>query len=661
MMHRTSAGRRLTDALDRVPLLFPAAAFTAGATAEMVWRIELPAALCVGVIIGAAMWLMHLRRGVWALVAAIAGVSVAWPEAHESFPDDLLERSAYYVATIQTVRVGHGGVTLECRVDSAAGRAVVGRPRIAFTLLSQERVPEPGQTVRFAAQLEAPVSATELPDELDYSAFYRSRGVLARGMLPRDSLKSVSGTPDWGARVRAGVEGRIMRLPLQPDTRAFLGAVLAGSDELIQPEVRTRLSEAGVAHVLALSGLHVGIIAMILGALLFPLQMSGHRKARMACIICGIWFFAVATGCAASVMRAAVMATVILLGRMLERDSSPLNALCAAAIIVVGIWPRAVLSMGAQMSFAAAASIVLFMPAIYALNMRRRLIASLFGYIGASCAAMMSAGAVSLFYFHTFPVYFLLGNVAAAIPLAPFLCIGIVDLIVSAVMPLPALLAAATDFLYRLIYGTADAVASLPGATIDNAYFPAWLFVPMALAWLALVMAVRLPSRKFGVLAVGMAVLTALCFVVSRPDYPDRETYLTANLRHTTIVDRRADTLRLVTAADPQHHREVEARARKLYADYCGRRGVDTIIVSTDSVVVAQGCRYALINGRYQFPAPADGITVAVVATGFKGDIAELVERVRSDTVVLGRDLNRRRSRRYHAECEALGVPVREL
>lgn len=658
MTARQNARSRISSALERVPLLVPAAGFTAGATVEVAWGVSWWIMLGVAAVIGPLFFLLRWRCGVWGVVAAAIGAAIAWPVAHASLPQSLVDRSASYVATVQSVRVGHSGVTIECRIDSADGAAVAGRPKASVTLLSQERVPWPGQIIRFTTQLEVPHAQTELPDELDYSAFRRSRGIVAQGLLPRDSLTDVYGAPDRSARIRADIEERIMRLPLQPDTRAFLGAVIAGSDELIQPDVRTCLADAGVAHVLALSGLHVGIIAMIFGALFFPLQMAGHRKLRIACIIASIWIFAVVTGCADSVLRAAVMATVLLVGRMLERDSSPLNALCAAAIIVVAIWPGAVLSMGAQMSFAAAASIVLFMPAVYALNLRQRFVGAVLGYVGASCAAMLSAGVVSVFYFHKFPVYFLLGNIVAAILLAPLLCLGILDIIVSSFVQLPPLLASASDAVYSMIYYSSSAVASMPGATVDNAYFSGWLLVPMAVTWLALVLAARLRDRRFVLAAATMILITVACFCISRPHYPGNEAFLTANLRHTTIVERRGDTLRLVTAAAPQHHREVEARARTLYADYCGRRGISTIIVATDPVVRIAGRQYALINGRYAFPDSTAGISVAVVSAGYKGKIDELIETVRPDTIVLGRDLNRRRANRYRSECEALGMPV---
>ena len=156
---------------------------------------------------------------------------------------------------------------------------------------------------------------------------------------------------------------------------------------------------------------------------LYPLRLCRMRSAASASAIILLWSYAAVTGLSASVTRATVMASVLLMASMLQRRHSPANALCLAAMLIMAFDPTALFTISFQLSFAAVAGILLFARLLNPTAPRRRIAHRLAGIVSVSLSAMLATGAISAYYFHTFPIYFLPANVAVA-PLLPLLISG---------------------------------------------------------------------------------------------------------------------------------------------------------------------------------------------------------------------------------------------
>jgi competence protein ComEC len=217
------------------------------------------------------------------------------------------------------------------------------------------------------------------------------------------------------------------------NSQSIAGALLLGQKQSLDPELRNAYAQAGVMHILAVSGLHVGILYAVF---LFPLkglQLGKKARKRYLLMIVGIiWMYAVLTGLAPSVVRASTMFSLITLGQMRDRKPSTFNVLAFSAILMIAFDPEVIFEVGFQLSYLAVAGIVLIQPLIVNLWLPSNRFLEYFWQLTAvSLAAQLATFPLSVYYFHIFPVYFLLANLLV-IPLAflimqvgiPFLFLG---------------------------------------------------------------------------------------------------------------------------------------------------------------------------------------------------------------------------------------------
>jgi competence protein ComEC len=137
-----------------------------------------------------------------------------------------------------------------------------------------------------------------------------SKGIRYEQHLPVGDIRKVGLSPTLITRlaeVRRALASKVFNSMLSPGAQHFVVALLLGDSHYIDKMTRAEFSTAGIAHVLALSGLHVGIIALLIYWLLFPLDYMGLKKLRLALTLAAIVLFAVFTGLSPSVVRATVM------------------------------------------------------------------------------------------------------------------------------------------------------------------------------------------------------------------------------------------------------------------------------------------------------------------------------------------------------------------
>lgn len=663
--------------LSRVPLLLPVVGLACGILLETFcpYQLVAVAVLAAGIVAAVVM-----RRNVAAVTmgAVIVGMGAIYAtespgDATVIFGGDGLRR---YVAVVDNVIERETSQSISCLIDSVDGYApgVPLKAMVQYISLSPQVIV--GDTIWLSGELHSPASDTDLPDEFDYGRWLRLQGYAATGMISPGELTRVKSGTGWRVvtdEMRHAVQASIFSMPLESDTQEFLVAVLTGDDDILTDETRLTLSRAGVAHILALSGLHVGIIMIILTMMLYPLTYFMFHRTRLVVTLVALWAFALVTGLSTSVVRAVVMATFVLVGRLAGRPPSPLNSLLAAALVILMVTPRALYCIGFQMSFAAVAAILLFNEPIEA-QLRRygSVVHAVGSYLVATVAAMLSAGVISMLYFHNFPLYTILGNVVAAVLLPVMLGWGIMALIVGAFTAVPAWMCVPADWCYRAIKWVATGVGELPGAVVEDVYVTPWVAL-VAAVLIALIVMGLWRRRVFYLYAVAtVAVIGVIVVVAFRPDYPEHEYFITRSSRATTIVARDGDSLYLVTTTPVVDHPDLLTTASERYNDYRGARGLDHFSIAPQhidspwlrrngAVMDFGNIRLALIASNDHHPDSVAGVDVLIVAAGFTGDILELYYRVKPGRLILSADINGRRSRRYEAECRRAGVDVTRL
>lgn len=195
-------------------------------------------------------------------------------------------------------------------------------------------------------------------------------------------------------------------------TRAFVKALAYGYQDEIPPEVEESFRQSGAIHLLAISGMHLGLFYGLLSYLLaFAGNNPAMRRIRSVLIIIILWAFTVFTGCGVSILRAAVMFSIYEAGSLLGRARSGLNALALSAIIITVADPDAPSGLSFQLSYAAMTAIFLIYPHIRgAIRIRGRIAGSIADICAMTVSCQITTAPVIYIHFGTFAFFSLLAN-----------------------------------------------------------------------------------------------------------------------------------------------------------------------------------------------------------------------------------------------------------
>ena len=206
----------------------------------------------------------------------------------------------------------------------------------------------------------------------------------------------------------------VLKKHIQSDKEvAIASALVLGYKANLTPELKSTYSETGAIHVLAVSGLHVGIISAILLRLLllFPFKGKTWNWVKFTCLIIGIWGFALLTGLPPSVKRAAIMFTCLNMGLLIQREVNIYNSLAIAAFLILLGNPYALFEVGFQFSFLAVIGILFFTKRIMgAWSPNHWLLYRGWELIAVSFSAQLAVFPLILYYFHQMPIYFWLSG-----------------------------------------------------------------------------------------------------------------------------------------------------------------------------------------------------------------------------------------------------------
>lgn len=246
-------------------------------------------------------------------------------------------------------------------------------------------------------------------------------------------------------------------------------ALIFGKKDLLDPDVATGFASAGVMHILSVSGLHVGIIYMVVGFLL-KIFHSKSRKQKIvnACIIIlSTWAYALITGMSPAVLRAATMFTFMTLGNLSNRYVHSINSITASAFLILIINPLLLKNIGFQLSYLAVVGIVFINPPINKLwKPQNRILKYFWSLIAVSIAAQLATSPISMYYFHQFPTYFILSNIIA-VPLSGVVIYSaLLTLVVSPIPFIANIVAVVCNFLIYLLIEGVRFVEHLPNSVV---------------------------------------------------------------------------------------------------------------------------------------------------------------------------------------------------
>lgn len=300
------------------------------------------------------------------------------------------------------------------------------------------------------------VSAPFNPGEFDYRRYLNNRKIYHQAFYNSNEIRLIrrnSGNPviAFALQLRFNCVERINRFIENMDAAALASALILGYRSDLSSELVNAYSDTGTMHVLSVSGMHVGIVFLVLNTLLKPLNRGRYSILLRVMLIVGfIWFYALLTGFSASVCRAALMLSFVVIGKGLNKQQNTYNLIAISAFFLLLYDPWYLFDVGFQLSYLAVCGLIYFQPILYhLLCFRNRLADLIWSYSALSLAAQIATFPLSIYYFHQFPVYFLISNLLIVLPVAVIMYAGIVFML----LPFSSIESALGQFLnYAIIY-----------------------------------------------------------------------------------------------------------------------------------------------------------------------------------------------------------------
>lgn len=247
----------------------------------------------------------------------------------------------------------------------------------------------------------------------------------------------------YAARIRDRIDEKLKKYHFENDELAIIDALLLGQRKDISQETYNNYVNAGAIHILAVSGLHVGIILLLLNKVFKPLERLKHgRTLKIMLLLFMLWSFAIIAGLSPSVTRAVAMFTVVAIGMNLKRPSNIYNTLAVSMFFILLLKPRFLFEVGFQMSYLAVISIVSIQPLIKKLwYPPNKIVRYFWDIFTVTLAAQIGVVPISLFYFHQFPGLFFISNLLVIPMLTLNLCFGIFVIVLALLNFLPQIIA----------------------------------------------------------------------------------------------------------------------------------------------------------------------------------------------------------------------------
>ena len=409
---------------------------------------------------------------------SVAFVALGFTAAEANAPTELNMRQVngkYVVARISDISFSDFSMSIKldiCGYYSDNGHLVqTHKSKALVSTKGCNYQLQPGDIVTFKSNLSA-IKNNGNPDEFDYAGFMRRQGYIYCQHIDQHEVLKCGHKDDiltLLSNTRNIIQNKILSANLPTATQGMLIAVLLGNNDFIDAQTRQDFSNAGVAHLLALSGLHIGILTFIFWWLLFPLDFCGLKKLRLCLTLLALCAYAAFSGLSTSVVRSTIMFAFVFIALISDRRPNALNSLAFAALIILTFSPNALYSAGFQLSFITVLSLVLF-NMVCATHFKVRFLNQVASLFLTSLVAMSSTLALTGYYFHSISVIGVLTNMLI-LPIFPlFIFIGVAFIFLTVIGAHLQFVGWLIDMLGKYISFVVGAANAMPMSHISGIY-----------------------------------------------------------------------------------------------------------------------------------------------------------------------------------------------
>lgn len=357
-------------------------------------------------------------------------------------------------------------------LQNSDNQKVTGKVQLSFSdTLSIENL---GKSLLFRTKLN-PISEVKNPYQFDYQKYMSRQNIFWAGYVTDFQIFPATdfSLRIFAARLQNKVASSLNNYPFSAESQGIIKALLLGIRQDVSEEIYQQYIDAGAIHILAISGLHIGIIAMILSYILhFIFRNKKYNVLILSVLIIFLWAYALLTGLSASVVRAVTMFSFLSVALELKKYQGVYDNLIASIFILLIINPLYLYDVGFQLSYLAVFSIMTFLPIFNRWWFpENKIIRFFYGILVVSFSAQIGVLPISLYYFHQFPSLFFITNLFVLPFLGIILGVGILVITLASLNILPSFLVIGYDFLIRQMNAVIGFVSSFNDFIFRQIYF----------------------------------------------------------------------------------------------------------------------------------------------------------------------------------------------
>ena len=634
------------------------------------------------VIIAVIIWLLISRVFAFAIFTLLIGCFLGRSSGHEALPSHLVDTSGTFTGKVVKAERSANDLRAVIEVKSWKGKTDSVAEKTNFRILcvfkNQIKDIVKGSKITASGKLKDVSYEPDIPYELNYNRFLFIDGVVGRVTVYGDDTdvnnSEVSSLQKFMNGARSRWLEAIARAGFNEPTTYFLLAVIGGEDILLSDSIEEQFRQTGLSHILAISGLHVGIILSALLLLLYPIKLV--RRLRPLYFVLPailIIFYAFVTGGSPSAIRAATMCCIVLGNRAFEIRTNGLQSLAVAVIAVLCFKPLWIFLPGFQFSVCAVLGILAFAPLFDIVPRRFNVFHTAWTAFLLPVVAVSGTLVLTIYYFHNFAINFWLSNIIAAILVPAILLIGFLATLLSLVGFCSNILAWAGDKIYALMAKTITIFANmLPQNTVDL-YLGTGSLIAITLIIVAFAWLVRNYSHIRGIIILFLSIVAIFGIVIfTGGNSPNSELYIPRHNSSTDIlIVHQGKSYIWTTARSNIDKTLLQQECAVFYKDFYKRRNLkypSPIIADTFSegelmlkknILTLDTLTLARIDNDSCLPS--GHVDIALISDLYRGDIHELVKHIDADTILLSPAINYMTHGKFIRQLDTLNVNYKDL